>query len=91
MSKIELNCPMCGQQTSREEIAVQVDEEALADLVHVIWSDWTRHFFSHQTPENITRWQRQLRTDYLDLSEEEKEKDRVIVRKIINRMLREQK
>ena len=88
MPKTKIKCPMCGNQTSREEIAAHIDEETLADLVHVIWSDWTRHFFSHQTPENIARWQRQLRTDYADLSEEEKEKDRIIVRKFISRMLR---
>ncbi len=61
-----------------------------ADIEHERWSKWMRHLFniSNKNPNGevvilphlVERWQRQAATPYADLSEEDKEKDRVQVR-----------
>ena len=62
--------------------------EALADLMHRMWSRWTAYLFSkceefnergygnHIPPSWADRWTRQMNTPYSDLSEEEKDADR---------------
>jgi len=60
--------------------------EKIADLCHRQWSGWMAHLFrkSAINPDGtatipewaVKRWQRQIVTDYKDLSEEEKNSDR---------------
>jgi len=60
--------------------------EGLASIQHDIWSHWMEYFFSQCAvdetgncliPKNkVEQWQRQMRTQYEDLSELEKESDR---------------
>jgi hypothetical protein len=57
--------------------------EELAALEHEQWSHWTRYLLDNLSPENIARWQRQIETPYRELSEEEKEKDRIWARKVL--------
>ena len=68
--------------------------EALADKEHASWAHWMDYLFSKCNrnelgelvlPEDlIWRWQRQIDTDYADLSEKEKQSDRNEVRKILH-------
>ena len=61
-------------------------KEELAALCHDQWSGWMRYLFSKATPLPdggvylpswaVERWQRQMETDYLDLTEQERESDR---------------
>jgi len=51
--------------------------ETLADLEHRQWAHWTRYMLDNYTPANVERWRRQLETDYKDLTEREKDSDRV--------------
>ena len=60
--------------------------ERLAALEHEQWARWTRHLLANLTPRNIARWRRQIHTKYVDLSERDKESDRVWARKILARM-----
>jgi ADP-ribose pyrophosphatase len=57
--------------------------ERLAALEHDQWIAWTRHLLSNQTPENLERWKRQLAATYEQLSESEKEADRIWARKAL--------
>lgn len=67
--------------------------EQLADLAHKQWSGWMEYLFSKCTMNDdgtmtipkwaVDRWKRQMVTDYIDLSEEEKESDRVEARKVM--------
>lgn len=57
--------------------------EELAALEHEQWAHWTRHFIDNTTPENLARWKAQCATRYADLSEAEKEKDRVWARRVL--------
>jgi len=63
--------------------------EELAELCHKQWSEWMEYLFSkchqpiHRTQGgvilgsgDVSRWQRQMNTEYKDLSEEEKDSDR---------------
>ena len=59
--------------------------ERLASLQHNIWTHWMQYLFSKCVrlrsglmipTDKVTRWQRQMRTLYKDLPEEEKESDR---------------
>jgi len=57
--------------------------ERLAALEHEQWAAWTQHFLSNQTPENLERWKRQMAATYEELSESEREADRVWARKVL--------
>lgn len=57
--------------------------EKLADLEHKQWGHWTRHFLEFYNRSNRRRWEHQSHTAYKNLSEEEKEADRVWARKIL--------
>ena len=60
--------------------------EAFANQAHISWAGWTKYMFSKGISnkdgsitipkESVERWQRQINTDYKDLSEKEKESDR---------------
>jgi len=68
--------------------------EALADVQHEIWSHWMKYMFKCGTfdeqgnwimPfEKAQRWQRQMNTQYSELTEEEKQSDRDQVQKFIH-------
>jgi len=67
--------------------------ELLADLSHRQWSEWMDYLFEKCSLNDdgtltipkyyVDRWQRQIYTDYKDLSETEKESDRIEARKVI--------
>ncbi len=71
-------------------------EEELADLMHQIWSDWINYmvgvgYHKVELPgeliipkEYLNRWIRQAVTPYHKLSEEERESDRELARKILH-------
>jgi hypothetical protein len=60
------------------------DVEKLAELEHIKWMEWARHMLSEEvisTPR-VQRWAR-LFVPYSELSESEKEKDRVLARRVL--------
>jgi hypothetical protein len=68
--------------------------EALAGAQHAIWAQhWMKYLFSccERSPggnlsipfEKVNRWTRQINTDYVDLTEQEKESDRHQADKIL--------
>lgn len=57
--------------------------ENLANKVHEIWAEWYTHQRDNSTRKNIKRWERQASQSYKELSEAEKEKDRQIVRRVL--------
>jgi hypothetical protein len=66
--------------------------EKLADIEHQRWADWQRwvHINLKETPaglflprESVNNWDKQIQTDYKDLSEFDKEKDREQVRRYL--------
>ena len=63
--------------------------EKLAALEHDQWAHWTAYMLNNLTDENINRWKRQIKTPYKELSEDEKEKDRVWARKVLGIMFEE--
>ncbi len=67
--------------------------EAFANLAHEQWSGWMKYMFS-KGPRRFdgtwvmshslrTRWERQMNTPYEELSEKEKESDRVEAKRMI--------
>ncbi len=74
---------------------IKVDQmiEILAALEHNGWSIWQRHVHSSGVinengflvlpPDLIEKWEKQITTSYRDLSEEDKEKDRAEVRRVL--------
>jgi len=65
------------------EKAKKLRIEMLADLEHQQWAHWTEYMLNNLSDENIERWKVQCQTDYKELSEKEKESDRVWARKVI--------
>ena len=67
--------------------------EKLADFEHDRWSRWQKHLFSKCIinkdgsltipKEFVDRWTRQMETDYINLSEQEKDSDRKEAMRII--------
>jgi len=60
--------------------------EAVAAMIHDQWCGWMRYLFGCGDmlsggmcllpAESVDRWQRQMRTEYAELPEEERESDR---------------
>ena len=61
--------------------------EAMAALSHEQWSGWARWMIDHWDDEHKARWERQIRTEYANLSEKEKQSDRDEAMKVL-RLLR---
>lgn len=57
--------------------------EKLAKLEHEQWVHWVKYMAENFTKENMERWERQIKTPYEKLSEEEKEKDRMWAKKVL--------
>lgn len=57
--------------------------EKLSELEHEQWSHWTKYMLDNLTQKNIEKWKKQINTPYAELSEEEKESDRIWARKTI--------
>lgn len=60
--------------------------EILSSELHDIWSNWFTYQRDCWTKPNMARWDKQSSTEYKDLSEEDKEKDRKIAREIIKKL-----
>lgn len=58
--------------------------EKLAELEHIKWMEWARHILSEEaiTTTRVQRWVRNF-VPYNELSEQEKEKDRVLARRVL--------
>ena len=80
----------------RESLNYKEAIEDLADQEHDSWSRWMEHLFkkSKKNPDGtvtipknkVDRWERQMKTDYDDLSNKEKESDKKEVRKFVKIM-----
>jgi hypothetical protein len=57
--------------------------EEIAELAHEQWSRWTEWMLDRRTPDNMARWKRQINTPYAELSEKEKDSDRIEADKIL--------
>lgn len=67
--------------------------ELLADLAHRQWSEWMNYLFDISDCNDngtvtipkkyVDRWTKQILTNYKNLSQEEKESDRIEARKVI--------
>jgi len=65
--------------------------ENCANLCHVQWSGWMKYLFEKGkfnddgtftiNADSVERWVRQMNTNYLELSNSEKESDRIEARK----------
>lgn len=80
-------CPY--QEAPKNQREVEELKEKLAAIEHERWADWQKYFFSKCDYECegekcfltlpsilLMRWQRQIDTPYVDLSEKEKDSDR---------------
>lgn len=78
---------------ARKDMGAMDLREQLAAKQHEIWAHWMEYLFSVSFEmsdgsfvigaKNVERWQRQIATDYADLSEKEKESDRHQADKIL--------
>ena len=57
--------------------------EKLAALEHEQWTGWVGWMLNRLTDENISRWKRQIKTPYSELSDKEKESDRIEAKKVL--------
>jgi len=57
--------------------------EELAELEHEQWAHWTRYMLDNLTHQNKIRWAVQLATPYSQLSEKEKDSDRIWADKVL--------
>ena len=69
--------------SSTSKVEKLTNIEQLSNAQHEIWSHWMRWFFKNDTPENRKRWKLQMVTPYSELSEQEKESDRRVVREFL--------
>jgi len=57
--------------------------EELSDLEHEQWISMTKYLLNNNTKDNHKRWEKQIKTDYKDLTEKEKDSDREWAEKVI--------
>jgi len=57
--------------------------EELAELEHKQWTHWTLYFLENQSDENRERWKVQSFTDYENLTEKEKDSDRIWAKQVL--------
>jgi hypothetical protein len=72
---------VCGKRNTNSEL-----REVFAVQAHKSWSGWMKYLFSHAKTDMfgniiipkyfVSRWKRQMATDYSNLPEKEKESDR---------------
>jgi len=82
-----------GDGLVRESLETKDIIEDLADQEHDSWARWMEHLFNKSEKnkdgtvtipkDKVDRWERQMKTDYDDLSNKEKESDKKEVRKFI--------
>ncbi len=75
--------------------------EELAAQQHRIWADWMKHLFTVSArsidgqvtipAQAASRWQRQVETEYSDLTEYEKDSDREQADKILGVLQRDER
>jgi len=58
--------------------------EKLAKAEHDQWAHWTEYMLNNLTPQNISRWKKQVETQYANLTEIEKESDRKWARIVLD-------
>ena len=63
--------------------------DKVAELEHLQWSHWTRHFLEFQNESNRKHWERQAHLPYSKLTEKEKEADRKWARKVLDVIYKE--
>jgi hypothetical protein len=73
---------------------MDVLKEGLAEYAHNQWSGWMEYLFEKSTKNEdgtvtipklaVERWERQVKTPYIELSEQEKESDRKEAEGMIN-------
>lgn len=68
-------CPKSQKKSTRER---------LAELEHEQWVHWTKYFLNNLTIENKDRWMKQCETPYNQLTEKEKDSDRIWADKVLN-------
>jgi hypothetical protein len=61
---------------------MEIDEEKLAEYLHILWVKWSRNLYEHEalSKRRIKRWNT-LWVSYNNLPEKEKQKDRDIVKR----------
>ena len=77
------------EQAIEDEVEKMTEE--LADIEHKRWACWQNYIHSifpknedgsiTISPERVIQWERKIATEYADLTEKEKEHDRIEVRK----------
>lgn len=82
----------------REILESQRVVEQLASIEHDRWAHWQRYIHTHCErradgslvipPDLVARWERQIETAFVDLSEDERESDRQQVRKYLPVVIR---
>ena len=76
-----------GALLERRRVAVCIDiTERLAPLMHDIWTGWARWMIDTHSKDSVCRWERQITTKYDRLTEQEKESDRRVARRIVEQL-----
>jgi hypothetical protein len=57
--------------------------EQLAELEHQQWVHWTHYMLTHLTEANKLKWYNEIYIKYGDLTEKQKESDRIWARKVL--------
>ena len=75
------------EEICREKIENKELLERLSDLEHKQWVHWTEYMMkSIHDEDKFIRWEKQIKIPYSKLSEEDKEKDRIWARKVLEEL-----
>lgn len=77
--------------TKMPELSDEETRESIAKLSHLVWQQWMAYMLTNLDEQHIDRWKRQANTIYENLSEAEKESDRVVADRYIKAIAQAQR
>ena len=91
--KLEMIKNYLTKENQTKKFEGNISLEYYASIAHEQWSGWMKYLFEKSTKNKdgtvtipkwaVDRWTRQMNTEYIDLSEDEKKSDRIEAKKYI--------
>jgi len=74
----------------KRELKINLMDEELLELIaeeiHTQWAGWMAYMLTNLSVDNLNRWDRQRKTRYDKLTEKERDSDRALAKRILEKI-----